>query len=126
VFEKEIHGMKSITVIMCLAAVSLLAAASAQNGNYAGFVHAMHESMGRMNKDMDAASMTGNPDRDFASMMIPHHQGAIDMAKVELSYGKDPVMRRLAQGILVEQQSEIEAMRLWLHKTAPENSTKEK
>ena len=114
--------MKSITVVVCVAAVSLLAAAGAENG----FMHALHESMGRMNKDMDAASMTGNPDRDFASMMIPHHQGAIDMAKVELSYGEDPVMRRLAQGILVEQQSEIEAMRLWLHKTAPENSTKEK
>ena len=118
--------MKSITAIVYFAAVSLLAAAGAENGNHASFMHALHESMGRMNTDMDAASMTGNPDRDFASMMIPHHQGAIDMAKVELSYGKDPVMRRLAQGILVEQQSEIEAMHLWLHKTAPENSTKEK
>jgi uncharacterized protein (DUF305 family) len=51
-------------------------------------------------------------------MMIPHHQGAIDMAKSELLYGKDPVMRRLAQEIMVDQQSEIDAMQLWLGKTA--------
>jgi len=65
---------------------------------------------------MAAAPMNGNPDHDFAAMMIPHHQGAIDMAKAELSYGKDPAMRRLAQEILVDQQSEIDAMRLWLSK----------
>jgi uncharacterized protein (DUF305 family) len=49
-------------------------------------------------------------------MMIPHHQGAIDMAKAELNYGKDPVMRRLAQEIIVDQKSEIDAMQLWLTK----------
>jgi len=59
---------------------------------------------------MMAAKPTGDPDRDFAAMMIPHHQGAIDMAKVELIYGRDPVLRRLAQGIIVEQQQEIELM----------------
>jgi uncharacterized protein (DUF305 family) len=59
-------------------------------------------------------------------MMIPHHQGAIDMAKAELIYGKAPVMRRLAQEILVDQQSEIDVMQLWLRKTAEHNSKKEK
>jgi uncharacterized protein (DUF305 family) len=59
-------------------------------------------------------------------MMIPHHQGAIDMAKAELIYGKDPVMRRLAQEILVDQQSEIDAMHLWLEKTTAGNPRKEK
>ena len=49
-----------------------------------------------------------------AAMMIPHHQGAIDMAKVELIYGRDPVLRRLAQGIIVEQQQEIELMQRYL------------
>ena len=48
-------------------------------------------------------------------MMIPHHQGAIDMAKVELIYGRDPVLRRLAQGIIVAQQQEIELMQRYLH-----------
>jgi uncharacterized protein (DUF305 family) len=43
-------------------------------------------------------------------MMIPHHQGAIDMAKAELIAGHDPVLRRLAEGIIVEQQQEIELM----------------
>jgi uncharacterized protein (DUF305 family) len=63
---------------------------------------------------MMAAKPTGNPDRDFAAMMIPHHQGAIDMAKVELIYGRDPVLRRLAQGIIVTQQQEIELMQRYL------------
>ena len=66
--------------------------------------------------EMAAALMNGNVDHDFATMMIPHHQGAIDMAKAELNYGKDPVMRRLAQEIIVDQKSEIDAMQLWLTK----------
>jgi uncharacterized protein (DUF305 family) len=47
---------------------------------------------------------------------MPHHEGAIDMAKAELSYGKDPAMRRLTEEIIVDQQSEIDAMNLWLTK----------
>jgi len=63
---------------------------------------------------MEKAPMTGDPDHDFAAMMIPHHQGAVDMAKAELLYGKDPVLRRLAQEIIVTQEQEIEVMRLRL------------
>ena len=74
------------------------------------FASQMMQAMDRMNSGMAAARPTGDPDRDFAAMMIPHHQGAIDMAKVELIYGRDPVLRRLAQGIIVEQQQEIELM----------------
>ena len=59
---------------------------------------------------MMAVKLTDDPDRDFAAMMIPHHQGAIDMAKAELIAGRDPVLRRLAEGIIVEQQQEIELM----------------
>jgi uncharacterized protein (DUF305 family) len=47
-------------------------------------------------------------------LMLPHHQAAIDMAKTELLYGKDPQMRRLAQEIITDQQLEIELMHLWL------------
>jgi uncharacterized protein (DUF305 family) len=83
-----------------------------------GFMRAMSASMKRMDRDMAAAPMNGNVDHDFATMMLPHHQGAIDMAKAELSYGKDPVMRRLAEEIIVDQQSEIDAMQLWLNKHA--------
>ena len=72
------------------------------------------DSMAKMDHDMMAAPMTGDPDRDFAAMMIPHHQGAIDMAKQLLLYGKDPVLRRLAQELVVAQGQETEVMRLRL------------
>jgi len=80
------------------------------------FMREMHSSMDQMDRRMASASMNGNVDHDFASMMIPHHHGAIAMAKAEILYGKDPVIRRLAQEILVDQQSEIDAMQLWLKK----------
>jgi uncharacterized protein (DUF305 family) len=70
--------------------------------------------------------MNGNIDHDFATMMMPHHQGAIDMAKAEITYGKDPVMRRLAEEIIVDQQSEIQAMQLWLSKQTALSSRGEK
>ncbi len=69
----------------------------------------MAQAMERMHRDM-AIAPSGDPDRDFASMMIPHHQGAVDMAKVELQFGKNPVLRRLAQGIIIEQLQEIQVM----------------
>ena len=59
---------------------------------------------------------TGRPDKDFALMMIPHHQGAIDMAKVELQYGADPEMRQLASDIVAAQEKEIAQMKAWLEK----------
>lgn len=71
-----------------------------------------------MHADMDVP-FTGNPDRDFARMMIPHHQGAIDMALAELRYGKDERLRRLAQEIIVEQQQEIAVMHLALGDPLP-------
>jgi YVTN family beta-propeller protein len=75
------------------------------------FARSMALSMERMDRDMMAAKMTGGPDIAFARMMIPHHQGAIDMARSELLYGKDPVLRRLAQDIIATQDQEIVLMR---------------
>jgi uncharacterized protein (DUF305 family) len=75
---------------------------------------AMMAGMQKMNRDMAAAPMTGNPDHDFAAMMLPHHQGAIDMARVELQYGKDRRMRQLAQRIVAAQKKEIAFMQHWL------------
>lgn len=72
---------------------------------------AMSRSMTVMHRDMEAVSATGDVDYDFAAMMIPHHQGAIDMARAVLLEGKDPVLRRLAQQIITEQQTEIDVMR---------------
>ena len=74
----------------------------------------LQASMGKMHEAMTSVQPTGNSDADFVKLMIPHHQAAIDMAKTQLLYGKDPQMRRLAQEIIIDQQSEIELMDLWL------------
>lgn len=73
----------------------------------------MMEEMAKMDHDMSAAPMTGDPDHDFVAMMIPHHQGAIDMAQTELRYGKDAVLRHLAREIIVDQKREIALMQKW-------------
>jgi uncharacterized protein (DUF305 family) len=78
----------------------------------------MNDAMSIMDDGMARAPMNGNADHDFASMMIPHHQGAIDMAKAELLYGTNPVLRRLAQEIIVTQGSEIAVMQSQLAKPA--------
>jgi uncharacterized protein (DUF305 family) len=83
---------------------------SSVDANSDSFDVQMGAAMERMDRDM-AISSTGNPDRDFAAMMIPHHQGAVDMARLELQFGKDPALRRLAEAIIVEQLQEIEVMR---------------
>lgn len=104
-----------------LVALGLLASAGWMTDAAAGSMShhanapAMHQQfdagMQRMMEAMHAAPVTGNADVDFAAMMLPHHQGAIDMARHELQFGTDPAMRRLAQEIIVTQQSEIELMR---------------
>jgi len=108
-----------------MTAVGMVAGAQMDSGA-TSFMHIMDESMKHMDADMNSAPMNGNDDHDFATMMMPHHQGAIDMAKAELIYGKDPVMRRLAEEIIVDQQSEIQAMQLWLSKQTSQSSTKER
>jgi len=70
----------------------------------------MHEAM--------AIDFTGNADVDFVRGMIAHHQGAIDMAKVELEHGKDAEIRKLAQDIITAQEGEIAMMKEWLAKNA--------
>lgn len=85
------------------------------------FAQEMMQSMAKMDKDMMAAPMTGDPDHDFAVLMIPHHQDAVDMATAVLLHGKDPVLRRLAQEIIVTQQDDAEDVtqeticRAWSH-----------
>ncbi len=102
------HAGMVLSLVIAVAAAAQTLPATAQ------FMQAMNVSMKHMDREMAAAPMSGDIDHDFAAMMIPHHQGAIDMAKAELNYGKDPVMRRLAQEIIVDQESEIDAMQLWL------------
>ncbi len=94
----------------------VLLVALAFGGNAAapeGFQAMMNDATARMHAAMHVP-FTGDADRDFARMMIPHHQGAIDMAMVELRYGKDERLKRLAQEIIVSQKQEIEVMRLVL------------
>ncbi|MBZ9649933.1 DUF305 domain-containing protein [Sphingobium sp. 3R8] len=100
---------------LCAATASAAALAASPDG----FASQMAASMERMHHAMMIAP-TGDPDRDFAAMMIPHHQGAIEMAEAELRYGKDERLRRLAQGIIVEQRQEIAVMQdILAKKTGP-------
>jgi hypothetical protein len=77
---------------------------------------ALAQTMNAMHSAMHEVFLDGKADADFARMMIPHHQGAVEMAKVELQFGVDPILRRLAQEIIVTQQSEIDDMNLALKK----------
>ena len=98
-------------VVAC--ALGLAAGAAAAQGQAAiadTFASVMAAAMARMHHAMMVPA-TGDADRDFAVMMIPHHQGAVEMAEAELRFGRDPVLRRLAQGIIVEQRQEIAVMR---------------
>jgi uncharacterized protein (DUF305 family) len=75
------------------------------------FARQMDAGMKKMMNDMHAPGYTGNPDVDFLAMMIPHHEGAVEMARLVLIHGKDPLTRRLAEEIIASQSSEIAAMK---------------
>jgi uncharacterized protein (DUF305 family) len=86
-------------------------AGQAHAGHGGGFSADMHAAMTKMSKDMETAPMTGDPDKDFLAMMIPHHEGAVEMARLLLLQGRDPLVRRLAEEIIAAQQAEIVTMR---------------
>ena len=88
-------------------------ASTAQTADESAFLAENDAAMTKMMNDM-AAKPSGDIDRDFVAMMTPHHQGAIDMAVIELRYGKNERLRRIAQEIIVEQRQEIDAMKLAL------------
>ena len=71
----------------------------------------MGAGMDRMMRDMHAPGYTGDPDIDFLAMMIPHHEGAVEMARLELVHGADPLTRTLAEEIIASQTVEIDGMR---------------
>jgi len=83
--------------------------ASGQSASNAAY----EQANAKMHKDM-AVPLTGDADRDFLAGMIPHHQGAVDMAEVVLKYGKDPKVKKLAQDIIAAQKQEIAMMQAWL------------
>jgi uncharacterized protein (DUF305 family) len=86
-------------------------AADQPSESTAGYKAAME----KMHKAMPM-EFTGDADTDFAHMMIPHHQGAIDVAKVELAHGKDPMLRKMAQDMIDMQEKEIAALKDFLAK----------
>ena len=77
-------------------------------------------SMEKMHAAMASVEPSGKSDVDFVRLMLPHHQAAIKMAETQLLFGNDPQMHRLAQGIITDQQSEIELMQLWLKQHEPQ------
>ena len=124
-----------LTLLAAASSLLLLAAgASAQETQGEDMQHMNHGSMSaegaespsskafaevnaKMHKAM-AMELTGNADVDFVKGMIPHHQGAIDMARVVLEHGKDPEVRKLAEEIIKAQETEIAWMNDWLAKNA--------
>ncbi|MGO4352121.1 DUF305 domain-containing protein [Rhizobium sp. RAF36] len=112
-------SMKIIALISTLAFAAPACAEDLQMdmskpmGDHGASSHAFAEANAKMHKDM-MVEMTGNADVDFVRGMIPHHQGAIDMAKIELQYGKDPEIRKLAEAVIKAQEAEIAEMNAWL------------
>jgi hypothetical protein len=93
---------------LALLGTSLVALAQVSEGAKMAFNKAQEEMMHGM-----MSELTGDPDKDFAMLMVPHHQGAIEMAKVELQYGKDPQLRVIAEKIIAAQEAEIAELKKW-------------
>ena len=115
--------MKNMTLAF-IACLSLATPAMAQDHGNMDHSKMQHESgpgdlyapsRDAMHKDMNVKP-TGNPDKDFVLNMLPHHEGAVAMAKVELEHGKDPELRKLAEDIIKAQDKEIAFMKEWLKK----------
>lgn len=105
--------------IAAIAAVSIVWAGSPHHhdhgrmpppGPSSGFQQEMDRGMVAMMQAMHAPGYSGDPDVDFLAMMVPHHQGAVDMARLVLQHGRDPVTRQLAQEIIAGQTVEIDSM----------------
>lgn len=92
-------------LFLCSAAV--FAQSTPEPEAYARDMQAMTENM----KSHTMMKSSGDPDKDFIAMMIPHHQGAIDMARLELNYGKDPMLKAMAEKIISDQEKEISQLR---------------
>lgn len=104
--QGSMPGMQHSTTAPSPASGDPSAAGSPSTAAYEAAIMTMHEHQ--------QMAFTGDADRDFVLHMIPHHQGAIDMARVELQYGHDPQIRKLAEKIIADQQKEISKMQEWL------------
>jgi uncharacterized protein (DUF305 family) len=97
---------------------TLKAAGSGTSGDEPDCGRRLRQAMDDMHHQMHAVVSSGDADEDFIRLMLPHHQAAVEMAKVEMLCGKDAAGRRLAQEIIADQQSEIDLMHLWLSRRA--------
>ncbi len=95
-----------LTLAVSVVTLSACATQAQHKDIYAPAMATMHHNM--------MVEPTGDADVDFVRGMIPHHQGAIDMAKIELAHGDDPKIRKLAKNIIKAQEQEIAMMRAWL------------
>lgn len=106
---------KLLLASLALAAAVVSPAGTTQHQGHgtlqAGFASDMDAAMKRMMEDMHRPGYSGDPDVDFLAMMIPHHEGAVEMARLVLVHGRDPLTRRLAEEIIASQSAEIAAMR---------------
>lgn len=90
------------------------AKAHSGEGHAAGEHNELMETMNKMIDEMKAMKMTGDADKDFVMMMIPHHQSAVDMAENEISHGKNYDLKKLSQKIVADQNSEIKEFQDWM------------
>lgn len=110
-----------LLAVVCVIAVwSAGVAAHEPDSTMSAGSQALHESMEKSHKDMMQMKMTGDADHDFAMMMVPHHQTAIDMAEIVLKHGKDPKIQAMARKIIDAQKKEIAEFEAWMktHKPA--------
>jgi uncharacterized protein (DUF305 family) len=116
-------GMVSIFLL----ALAVHALQDGESGNAANAEWAeLTGSMHKMHAAMASVEPSGEGDMDFVRLMLPHHQAAIDMARAQLLHGTDPQLRRLAQEIIADQQSEVDLMQLWIkqHGSAGANAVR--
>ena len=103
--------MKSLLLAVAVLIIPIIAHANHEGSAADEALVAAHH---KMMDGMGNLKPTGNPDKDFVMMMIPHHQGAIDMAKVEVQYGHDEKIRALAEAIIAAPEKEISEMNDWV------------
>ena len=109
-------NIRTLLAAAAMMAVPAIALGQAMDHDMGG--QALMQANERMMDAMQSMEPSGDTDKDFAMMMIDHHKGAIDMAKVQLEHGDDPELRALAEKIIADQEKEISQMQEWLSRQA--------